>query len=98
MAILGIITKQPREILDFDVDYTDVLANRSGDQVSSVVTEVSPSGALTVSGTTVFPSTNKVKVFINAGTDGVTYKVTVMTTTTAGLMYEDEVTVVVGDT
>ena len=98
MAILGIINKQPREILDFDVDYTDVLVDRAGDQVNTVTTEVLPTGALTVNTATTYPSTNKVKVVISGGLTTITYKVTVMTTTTAGLMYEDEITVVVGDT
>ena len=75
-----------------------MLADRSGDTVASVVTEVSPTGALTVAGTTIFSGTNKVKVVINGGTTTNTYKVTVMTTTTAGLMYEDEINVAVLDT
>jgi len=91
MAILGTITKQPREKVDFDISYATVLANRSDTMVSGIV-EVVPAG-LTLSPVTFAGDTAKVTV--SAGTDATTYKVTVLATTTAGLIYEDEVTVIV---
>jgi hypothetical protein len=93
MALLGTITKQPREILDFDIDYTTVLAGRS-DTLSTQTSEVSPSGLTLVSTTR---TGNIVKVVISTGTDTQLYKVTVLVTTTAGLRYEDEVNVLVGE-
>jgi hypothetical protein len=93
MAILGTINKQSREILDFDIDYTTVLAGRS-DTISSQTSEVLPVGLTLVSTTRVG---NVVKVTIGSGTDTILYKVTVLATTTAGLIYEDEVNVLVGD-
>jgi hypothetical protein len=95
MAILGIIEKQPREVLDFNISYVTTLANRS-DTLASVSTEVSPTTTPVVVNSTTVDAANKlVKVVISAGTDAVSYKVTVMTTTTGALVFEDEVTVVV---
>ena len=91
MALLGSFSKQPREILDFDIDYTTVLAGRS-DTLASQTVEVSPAGLTIVSSTI---SGNKIKVTISSGTDTISYKVTTLATTTAGLVYEDEVTVLV---
>lgn len=93
MAILGTINKQPREILDFDIDYTTVLAGRTS-ALTTATSEVTPSG-LTLTSTTVYASEKKVKVVINGGTDLTTYKVTILTNTDDGLKYEDEVNVVV---
>lgn len=92
MALLSSFTKQPREILDFDIDYTTVLSGRS-DTIASKVVEVSPAGLTIVSST--LSGGNKIKVVVSLGTTAVTYKVTVLATTTAGLVYEDEVNVLV---
>lgn len=92
MALLGSITKQPREKIDFDLLYAGVLTGRS-DSLASVVTEVAPSGALLVDYAQI--SGTNVKVKVSNGTTGVSYKVTVLTTTTNGFIYEDEVTVFV---
>lgn len=92
MALLGVVNKQPREIIDFDISYAQFLAGRT-DTLDSVVTEVTPSGALSVAFTNI--SGTSVKTVIQSGVDGQTYKVTVITTTTAGLILEDEVTVMV---
>lgn len=94
MAILGTINKQPREKLDFDVSYATVLQGRS-DTIASTTVEVTPVG-LTVPATGQLAG-NIAKVTVAAGTTGTTYKVTVIATTTAGLIYEDEVNVIVED-
>lgn len=91
MALLSSFTKQPREILDFDIDYSTVLAGRT-DTISSKTVEVSPSGLTIVSSTL---TGNIIKVVVSSGTDSMIYKVTVLATTTAGLVYEDEVNVLV---
>lgn len=92
MALLGSFTKQPREILDFDIDYSAVLEGRS-DTISGVTLEVSPSG-LTLS--TPVITGNIMKAKVSAGTDAVTYKVTALATSTpSGLVYEDELDVLV---
>lgn len=93
MAILGILNKQPREILDFDINYTTVLAGRTS-ILTTATSEVSPAG-LTLVSTNVFAGDKKTKVVVGGGTTGTTYKVTVMTETDDGLKYEDEVSVIV---
>jgi len=93
MALLGTITKQPREVIDFDVDYTTALANRPS-ILQSATSEVTPAG-LTLTSTAVYTNANKVKVIVSGGTSGTTYKVTVLTTTNDGLTYEDEANVIV---
>ncbi len=92
MAELGTIMKQPREILDFDVDYTTTLAGRTS-LLTTATSESAPAG-LTLT-TTVYPETKRVKTVFSGGTDGLTYKITVLTNTDDGLKYEDEVTVIV---
>lgn len=91
MALLGSMTKQPREILDFDIDYATALTART-DTLATKTVEVSPAG-LTVISSTIDGS--KIKVIVSLGTDAVTYTVTVLATTTAGLVFEDEVSVIV---
>ncbi len=91
MSILGTFTKQPREVLDYDILYSTVLAGRT-DTIASVTSEVSPGGGLTA---TAINTADKCKVVVSGGTTSVVYKVTVLATTTEGLIYEDEVNVLV---
>ncbi len=93
MAILGSLTKKPREILDFDIDYSTVLAGRTS-VLTTASSEVQPSG-LTLTSTTVYSPEKKIKVKISGGTDAITYKVTILADTDDGLKYEDEVSVIV---
>lgn len=93
MAILDTIIKQPREILDFDIDYTTVLAGRT-DTIISKVVEVDPPGELTLVSSDIITG-NKIKVVFSLGLDTSAYKVTVLATSSAGLVYEDEVTILV---
>jgi hypothetical protein len=94
MALLGSFTKQPREVLDCDIDYSAVLAGRT-DTIASQVAEVSPSGAGALSAATPTRSGNVVKVVVSGGLTNTPYKLTILATTTAGLVYEDEVTILV---
>ena len=91
MALLGSFTKQPREVLDFDISYATVLAGRT-DTITGVVLSVLPTG-LTLSPAVVTGNVAKGKVSV--GVTGVTYTVTAIATTTAGLVYEDEIMVLV---
>ena len=91
MALLDTFTKQPREVLDFDISYAEVLQGRT-DTISSATVEVSPAGLTAVYSSV---TNNVVKVVISSGTNNVTYKVTVLATSSAGLVYEDEVSVLV---
>ncbi len=94
MAILGSFTKQPREILDFDVSYATVLAGRV-DTIATKTVEVAPAGLTIVSSTIV--GDDLIKVVVSSGTDATSYKVTVLATSSAGLVYEDEVNVLVAE-
>lgn len=91
MALLGSFTKQPREVLDFDISYATVLAGRA-DTITGVTLEVTPAG-LTLSAAVVTGAVMKAKA--SAGTAAVSYKVTALATSSAGLVYEDEITVLV---
>lgn len=90
-AILGKFTKQPAEILDYDVDFTDWFSNRTDAPVSFVV--VAETGITVLSSTRVG---NVVKVILSGGTNGTKYKITVRVTTTPGsLVKEADFTVTV---
>lgn len=91
MAILGTSQKQPREVLDVDVNYTTVLAGRS-DTIVSQTTEVAPAGLTILS---VVRTGNVVKLTLGSGTADVLYKVTILATSSAGLVYEDEFNILV---
>jgi hypothetical protein len=93
MALLGTVTKQSREVLDFDIDYSTVLAGRS-DSIVSQTAEVTPSG-LTVDSITRLGSV--VKVTYSGGINSNLYKITVLATSSVGLVYEDEVNILISD-
>lgn len=90
VAILGRFVKQPDEILDYDVDYSDWFSNRVDTPTSySVVVEdgidLVDDG---LSGTTV-------RVVLSGGVHGARYKVTVLLTTSAGISKEADFVVTV---
>jgi hypothetical protein len=82
-AVLGKFDKQPAEILDYDVDFTDWFANRTDSPSSHTAT--ADAGITIVSATR---TGNVVKVILSGGVSGTTYKVTVRMTTTAALVKE----------
>jgi hypothetical protein len=100
MALLGSITKQPAEVLDFDISYVTVLAGRS-DTITNKSVAVSGTdmtgSPVTVSSSTINPGGNSIKVVVAAGVTGKIYKITVTATSnaTTPLVYEDEVNVIV---
>ena len=83
MSVLGKFIKQPNEILDYDVDYTDWFENRSDTPASiAVVVEA----GITLVGSSL---TGKIaKVALSGGTDGNTYTITVRLTTSSGMVKE----------
>lgn len=91
--ILGTVTQQPAERLDYDIDYVEQAFLTSGETISSAVTVVDVVG-LTVA--TMNLST-KVKLWIEGGTAGTTYKVTVTATTSDGRIKQDELKVRIKD-
>lgn len=89
---LGSYDKQPAEVLDYDVDYSEWLTR--GDNVEATEVEVVPPG-LTVEST--FINDPRVKIWLSGGQHGVTYKLTVTTTTTDGRKKQDEFKIRVKD-
>ena len=89
---LGNFTKQPVEIIDYDIDYSEWLT--AGDNVQGATVEVSPVG-LTVEST--FINDPRVKIWVSGGTTGTTYKLTVTATTAYGRVKQDEFKVKVKD-
>lgn len=82
-SILGKFSKQPDEILDYDVDYSDWFSNRDDTAVSAVVTVTA--GVTKVSDALVG---NVVRVVLSGGTNGSEYQVTVLLTTSTGVVKE----------
>ena len=80
-------SKQPAEILDYDFDFSDFLTG-SGDTLASSV--VTADVGVTVMSKTDNTTDGTVKVFLSSGTDGTTYKVTCLITTSAGRKKEAE--------
>lgn len=93
IAVLGKFFKQPAEILDYDVDYTDWFSNRTDAPAASNPVTVSVEPGITL---VTFSRTGLVvKAVISGGTAGTKYKVTVRMTTTAGLVKEADFTITV---
>lgn len=90
---LGTFTKQPVEVKDYDLDYSEWLV--AADTVEAAEVTVEPAG-LTVG--SVFTQDKKIKVWLSAGTNGTVYKLTVTMTTADGRVKQDEFKVKVKDT
>lgn len=88
--LLGTVTKQPNERFDFDVDFTPWLAERADDTLGAVVSSVTPTGLLLIG---ISHDGVSVKQWVEGGTDGVLYTVTLSATTTGGRLKEVEVRV-----
>lgn len=89
-AILGKFVKQPAEVLDYDVDFTDWFSNRTDTPGSFIVT-AEP-------GITVVSSTRigfVVKIILSGGASGTKYKLTVRLTTSNSLVKEADFVVAV---
>lgn len=100
---LGRFDKQPREIKDYPIDYTDWLAEIEpadfivGFEVISIIAARDPTDtSLSIFRTELSPS--GVSVWLSGGTVGLTYKVQVLTTTQAGRKDEQEFFVTLKDT
>lgn len=105
--ILGTIKKQPAEVIDFDIDYSEYFDGVGGDTIATVTAVVASGndgGADDlVLGPDALPETALVgtdrgKVWIGGGVTGTTYKVTVTMTSTAGRVREHDVRVSVRET
>lgn len=86
MAILGTFTKQPSEVLDYDVDFTDWLPTDDIVETAAVTADA----GLTVDSHEVISAGTAVKVWLSGGTAGTTYKVQVTANSNAGRVKEAE--------
>lgn len=82
-CVLGRFVKQPNEVLDYNVDYTDWFVDRTDSPASE--TAVADDGIVVGS---VSRNGNVVKVVLSGGTSGQSYKVTVRLTTTTNIVKE----------
>lgn len=89
---LGNFYKQPVEVKDFDIDYSEWLT--AGDNVESVTVVVTPTG-LTVE--SVFVNDPRAKVWLSGGVDGTQYKLSVTMTSADGRVKQDEFKIKVKD-
>lgn len=89
---LGNFNKQPVEVMDYDIDYSEWLT--AGDNVESATVDVTPTG-LTVEST--FINDPRIKIWVSGGATGTTYKLTVTATTADGRVKQDEFKVKVKD-
>jgi hypothetical protein len=91
MSILAKFEKQPADVQDFDIDFTEWLTGMSdtapGPTGVTVVTET----GLTID--LVVLTNGVVKVWTSGGTDGVTYKITATLTTVGGRTKQAEIRV-----
>lgn len=96
--ILAKYEKQPAEVKDYDIDYSEWLGPVA-DEVASVATVVTSDSeavpTLVVDSTE--QSTTVVKLWISGGTTGTRYKVTVRMTTAGGRLDESELVFTVKD-
>jgi len=86
MAILATYIKQPADVLDYDIDADGWLP--TDDLIISAVT-TSTTG-ITVNSTTIINDGRTVKVWLQGGANGVTYKVEVTMTTDDGRVKQVE--------
>lgn len=93
VEVLGRFKKQSAEVLDYDVDFTDWIAERSETPDSQQV--VADVGITVVA---VSRTGNVVKVVLSGGTNGTRYKITVrLTTTPSALVKEADFYVTIKD-
>jgi len=82
---LGTVTQQPAERLSYTIDYSQFLTD--GDNVQTATAAVSPVG-LTVNAVSVLDP--RVRFFVEGGTTGERYKVTINVETADGRQLQDE--------
>ncbi len=91
--MLGTLTKQPAEYLDYDINFEEWLTE--DDSVAAASSSVSPTDELTIVDTLI--SGPIIKLWISGGTNGKTYKITVTATTALGRIKETEFRIRVRD-
>jgi hypothetical protein len=95
MAILAKFEKQPEDIQDFDIDFSEWLAARNDTAVGPGGLVITADAGITIVASTL--SNGVVKIFTSGGTDGVTYKLTARVTTAGNRVKTAEIKVKVKD-
>ena len=85
--------KQPSEVLDYDIDATEWLTQ--GDNVIGAAITIDITGLVLDSSTI---NDDRIKIWLSAGVDGITYKVTTKISTEDGRVKEVDFKVKVKDT
>ena len=96
--ILAKYKKQPAEVKDYDIDYSEWLgpvADTVDVPTATVTSATEPVPTLEVD--SIEQTTTAVKLWISGGTAGVRYKVTVKLTTAGGRLDESELVFTVKD-
>ncbi len=96
--ILAKYEKQPAEVKDYDIDYSEWLgpvADTVDVPTATVTSATEPVPTLEVD--SIEQATTAVKLWISGGTAGVSYKVTVQMTTAGGRLDESELVFKVKD-
>lgn len=93
MAVLGVFTKQPIDVQDYDVDYSQYLDGIS-DTILNAIVEADT--GLTIDAHQIVDK--RVKVWVAGGVSGTSYKVTVTVNTVGGRTKQAEIKVKVKET
>lgn len=87
-GILGTFRKQPADVLDYDIDFTDWLAAADPDDtlqtVSSNVSDITYGSDFVLGASTIFDSGRQVKVWTSQGNNRDVVKITTLVTTVNG--------------
>ena len=96
--ILAKYEKQPAEVKDYDIDYSEWLGPVADTVASTTAIVTSATEAVpTLEIDSIMESSTTVKLWVSGGTGGVSYKVTVRMTTTGGRLDESELVFKVKD-
>lgn len=101
--IIGKFNKQPAETLDYDIDFSEFLADgdtlvtTGNPPVPSPLSVTIDNAGMTLGPTVVIGGGTIIKQWLSGGTDGVRYKITVTATSNAGRVKQIEFVVRVKD-
>jgi hypothetical protein len=88
MSILAKFEKQPADVQDFDIDFTEWLTGMSD---TALTLDVTADTGITLGANTLVAGV--AKVWTSGGTDGITYKITATITTFGGRTKQAEIKV-----
>lgn len=92
--LIGVITKQPREVKDRDIDFSNFLADRPGDHLVNATVSVSDSSLEAFFDPA---ETTYAKLWVTGGVHTMNYLVTIIGRTYMGRIEEHEIRVFVRD-